>query len=396
MTPIINNIDAKVWPKIVTALHDRYNIMYWCDLGIDDLDLDLNQLYSQFKLFENFVFAPDQRIVILHRETDYYTSPSDAGFTLWNLFKIYSELNIPTEYTILLTSQPTVQQEAAKLAQLFNLPNMQVKFIPYQWLPEPEVLQPISTNVDQIQYPYVCLNGQPRMHRVYTLCQLHKENILDQGMVTFHPDFLPVVHLVNKNKSAPKYQVPRGMHLRTTYPATRINDSLILNSQQHDIYHSHRSHVFLTRTHSAVQGLPWQTNDPKSRYQPDFLQQALWNVVTETVGEYPHSFITEKTAKAILTKRPFIIIGGQGTLATLRDCGFRTFDHLISEKYDQLPTVANRIDHAVQELKGFCNMSPRELQNFYGEVESTTEYNFNHYINHFGTKGLDIFIQDVL
>jgi len=154
--------------------------------------------------------------------------------------------------------------------------------------------------------------------------------------------------------------------------------------------------VFFTRKHSVVEGMPWGTEDPKLRYQPAFLQQALWNVVTETVGDYPHSFITEKTAKAILTKRPFIIIGGLGTLATLHNCGFRTFDHLISEDYDQLPTVANRIDAAVQELKGFCNMSPGELQNFYSEVQSITEYNFDHYINNFGTKGLDTFIRDVL
>jgi hypothetical protein len=396
MTPVINNIDARVWPEIVYALHDRYEILYWCDLGIDDLDLDLDRLYSEFKQFENFTFAPNQRIVILHRETDYYTVPNADGFTLWNLFKIYSELNIPTEYTILLTSQPTVKQETVRLAQSFNLPNMQVKFIPYQWLPEPKVIQPIDSNVDQIQYPYVCLNGQPRMHRIYTLCQLHKENILSQGMVTFHPDFLPIVHLTNNKKSPAKHQVPRGMHLRTTYPATRINDTLMLTSEQHAIYHANRPHVFFTRKHSVVEGMPWGTEDPKLRYQPAFLQQALWNVVTETVGEYPHSFITEKTAKAILTKRPFIIIGGVGTLDTLHSCGFRTFSHVISENYDQLPTVADRIDSAVQELKGFCNMSPGELRDFYLEVQSITEYNFDHYMNNFGTKGLDTFIRDVL
>ncbi len=298
MAIVINNIDAQVWPDIVNALHNRYEILYWCDLGIDDLDLDLDQLYSEFKKFENFTFAPNQRIVILHRETDYYTSPDANGFTLWNLFKIYSELNIPTEYTILLTSQPTVKQETVRLSQLFNLPNMQVKFMPYQWLPQPRVIQPIDSNVEQIQYPYVCLNGQPRMHRVYTLCQLYKENILNHGMVTFHPDFSPIVHLTNKKKFPAKHQVPRGMHLRTAYPATRINDALILTPEQHAMYHANRPHVFFTQKHPAVEGMPWGIKDPGLRYQPAFLQQSLWNVVTETVGEYPHSFITEKTAKA--------------------------------------------------------------------------------------------------
>ena len=54
MAIVINNIDAQVWPDIVNALHNRYEILYWCDLGIDDLDLDLDQLYSEFKKFENF------------------------------------------------------------------------------------------------------------------------------------------------------------------------------------------------------------------------------------------------------------------------------------------------------------------------------------------------------
>ena len=392
---MINKIEARVWPKIQDAIHNKYEVLYWCDLGIDDLDLDLDQLYSQLKSFENFLFLPHQRIVILHRETDYYASPELYGFTLWNLFKIYSELHIPTEYTVLLTSQPTVVQEAQRLAKLFNVPDMQVKFIPYQWCPEPDNIQAINCNAESIKYPYVSLNNQPRTHRIYLLARLLETQILDQGMITFHPGLMPIEHLKQQRPQS-LYRVPPGLHLRTTYPPTRINDNLILSSDQHKMYHAHSHLVFHPIKHSAVDGMPHGAEYPQNTYQPAFLQEALWNVVTETVGEYPHSFITEKTVKAILTKRPFIVIGGPGTLATLRSCGFRTFDHLISEDYDQLPTVASRIDAAVQELKGFCNMSPGELQDFYSEVKSITDYNFDHYINNFGTKGLDTFIRDVL
>ena len=137
-------------------------------------------------------------------------------------------------------------------------------------------------------------------------------------------------------------------------------------------------------------------NEPLTRYQPRFLQSALWNVVNETVGEYPHAFITEKTWKAILTKRPFVLLGGIGSLQTLKDQGFKTFDNWIDESYDQQPTFADRCDRALAQIKQFCNLNKKELQQIANQMSEILEHNFNHYINKFGQYKLEILIRDQL
>jgi hypothetical protein len=141
-------------------------------------------------------------------------------------------------------------------------------------------------------------------------------------------------------------------------------------------------------------GIP---NDPLTRYQPKFLQQALWNLVTESVGDYPYGYLTEKTVKAILTKRPFIVLGGPCSLRTLKNLGFRTFDSWIDESYDRLDTFANRADAATKELYRFVeHMSTAELRACCQSMQSILDYNFDHYVNGFGKHNLALFIENKL
>ena len=63
------------------------------------------------------------------------------------------------------------------------------------------------------------------------------------------------------------------------------------------------------------------------------------SIVLETLFDAEQSggaFITEKTFKAVLHGHPFVIFGCVGTLATLRRLGYRTFDHVINNGYDEI------------------------------------------------------------
>lgn len=48
------------------------------------------------------------------------------------------------------------------------------------------------------------------------------------------------------------------------------------------------------------------------------------------------AFLTEKTFRAIKHGHPFVIAGCAGSLATLRNLGYRTFDHAIDNSYDNV------------------------------------------------------------
>jgi len=61
------------------------------------------------------------------------------------------------------------------------------------------------------------------------------------------------------------------------------------------------------------------------------------HLVLETLFDADQSggaFVTEKTYKCIKFGQPFVIIGTAGSLKTLREAGYRTFDNAIDNSYD--------------------------------------------------------------
>lgn len=81
------------------------------------------------------------------------------------------------------------------------------------------------------------------------------------------------------------------------------------------------------------------------------------NIVLETHFDADQSggaFLTEKTFKVLKHGQPFVIVGPAGSLATLRNLGYRTFDHAIDNTYDQIENNTQRwqaVIDAVQQIK---------------------------------------------
>jgi hypothetical protein len=392
--PVKSVTIGQYWPDVIAQVHNRYTVVSWIDLLFDQLDGHLDMLYSILVPFSGKMFSPSERIVISHRDSDYYTSPTAFGNTLWNLYRIYARLDIPTEYTIVLTNQPTLQNELDRLAIEFNLPAMRAVYCPYVWCPGVVDVDPIGLNIEQINYPFISLNGKDKTYRMYALCRMHDLEILNAGITSLWISDLPSQEIPPPDYSSiTPVPMPPGFHLRTTYPYTRVNDEIIFDETQRELYHRCSPSLRESHSHPLIQGQP---SDPVSRFQPMFAQHALWHIVNETVGDYPHPLITEKTFKAILTKRPFIMLGAPGTLKMLQDLGFLTFDLWINEKYDRLPTIADRIDCVTHQLENICAMSQSELQQVGYEMTETLEYNFNHYIEVFGKTNLSNFLENVL
>ena len=64
-------------------------------------------------------------------------------------------------------------------------------------------------------------------------------------------------------------------------------------------------------------------------------------MVTETT-DFTNVFITEKTFKPILGRRPFIILGDNNVYSVLKEWGFDTFDDLFGNGYNT-PSTEDRI-----------------------------------------------------
>ena len=116
---------------------------------------------------------------------------------------------------------------------------------------------------------------------------------------------------------------------------------------------------------------------------PKFQVESLWSVVTETVFYEDKLHLTEKIFKPIVTRRPFILVGGFGNLAYLKSYGFKTFDRWIDESYDNEQDPDIRIKLITDQLKILCSMPWTDLLKMHEEMQETLEFNHHHFYNKF-------------
>jgi hypothetical protein len=115
----------------------------------------------------------------------------------------------------------------------------------------------------------------------------------------------------------------------------------------------------------------------------DLYQQGFLQVVTESVYHYPSAFISEKTSKPLLNKRPFVILGPTGSLKQLHNLGFKTFSAFWSEEYDTINDPEKRLLAVTDVIEYVCNHSIDELKSLCIKMESVLNYNFDYYVNEF-------------
>jgi len=70
---------------------------------------------------------------------------------------------------------------------------------------------------------------------------------------------------------------------------------------------------------------------------------------------------TEKTAKLFLGQQLFVAFSGAGYLQHLRNSGFRTFENIIDESYDQIEDDHTRWQQAVDQVIDLCNRNQLEV-----------------------------------
>jgi hypothetical protein len=114
------------------------------------------------------------------------------------------------------------------------------------------------------------------------------------------------------------------------------------------------------------------TSAASAGYSADEYEDTAVDVVLETMFESDRIHITEKTLRSIACRRPFILLSGPGSLAYLHHYGFKTFDGIWDESYDQISDPVHRLNAVINTMKSISQQSWSELQQ---KVESIVEYN---------------------
>jgi hypothetical protein len=170
--------------SVLDIVNARYEILEIIDLVQYDYQLDkLDQLLSKYN---DYTFLNNQRIIILHHDTDYYISNNSQGFTIFNLCILLNRYQIPHEFLIMFTNHYGIENEIAQLSsQICNCRPFKIIYTS-QWYDYPDSESINNSQVVSIKNLFCCLNGVNRAHRLLTLCYLKKNNLFNLGTISYH------------------------------------------------------------------------------------------------------------------------------------------------------------------------------------------------------------------
>lgn len=150
------------------------------------------------------------------------------------------------------------------------------------------------------------------------------------------------------------------------YPFTRINDYWINDNSYNALLPN------LTYKDPLIKG-----NANSTRFRTPFYEHIGFDIVSETVYNYPYPQITEKTLRPILHKKPFIVVGAPGIINLLHNKGFKTFSPFIDETYSNISDPIKRFGAILSEIKKLCDYDIIQLQSYIHSIENILEHNFN-------------------
>ena len=100
--------------------------------------------------------------------------------------------------------------------------------------------------------------------------------------------------------------------------------------------------------------------------------QTAYTVVAETNYDNHYSFYTEKIVKPILAERLFVVFSSRHYLRNLRSLGFRTFDGIIDETYDDIEDYDLRFKSACEQIEYLISQPQEDIL---ARIRPITEHN---------------------
>lgn len=102
--------------------------------------------------------------------------------------------------------------------------------------------------------------------------------------------------------------------------------------------------------------------------------ETAYSIVAETDHDNTLSCFTEKIAKPLIARRLFIVFSGYKFLYNLRRMGFKTFDGIIDESYDNQMDDNTRYDMAFREVQNLCTTNQATILE---KIKPIVEHNHN-------------------
>jgi len=185
---------------------------------------------------------------------------------------------------------------------------------------------------------FLCLNRRMYYHKYQIIEELFNRGLLDDTRFSW-VDNKNIKNLSNKN-------LVKHLNINVNdFKAIQLEDDVMYGSE----LSKHEEYLYTIN--------------------PNWYYKSKVNIITETNFNQSEIHITEKTWKAIYLGVPFVISASKGHLKTLRDMGFKTFNSVINEDYDDISGGSNKIKRIID--------SAIELSNIYDSKEVLEICKFN-------------------
>ena len=112
---------------------------------------------------------------------------------------------------------------------------------------------------------------------------------------------------------------------------------------------------------------------------PDIYNQTQYSAMIETTVHNDFAMFSEKEAKPIIAKRPFVIFGSMKHLEAFRSLGFKTFDKVIDESYDMIEDKEQRWVATLDSMQKLSLLDPVDV---YRQLADVLEHNRQHFETH--------------
>lgn len=222
-------------------------------------------------------------------------------------------------------------------------------------------------HVKNFDYKISCLNNRKDYHRHYIAALLHDHQ---EVLITHNEGFDSITDdLINCN----------GFSLSGfDEPFQSILYKKIVKLQKAGFYYIDNDGVLKIKKHNdemISRGLQ------HSNILYNTIMNSFCNVVTETRYDTPFQYISEKTLKPIISKRPFILLSSPGTLELLKSFGFKTFNKWWDESYDLEKDHYKRFKMVYSLIENILSKDKETLEKYLKEMQETLDYNYNHLNN---------------
>ncbi len=203
---------------------------------------------------------------------------------------------------------------------------------------------------------FVSLNLTPRPAKVVFLLRLLRDGLWDKG----HISFGGLRRLGFKENNDPRGTLDK--QLRAMDGFEDLTEALEPYIDQLDAM----GEVLLgdpSQIKHCNNDMPMSEND-----------NSWFTVVTETEMQGPRR-ITEKPFKSLVNFHPSITLGNAGSLALIREFGFRTFEGYVDKSYDEEPDRRRRFDMVYEEVRRLCALPEAELRRMEQDFTETLAFN---------------------